>query len=275
VTEFICNVRDTKLGPEITTRDIPNVGENKLKDLDEDGIIVVGAEVKENDILVGKITPKGETELTPEERLLRSIFTEKARDVKDTSLRLEHGKQGRVVGIKIFSRDQGHNLESGIIKRIVVEIAQVRNISVGDKLAGRHGNKGVISIILPEEEMPFMADGTPIDIILTPLGVPSRMNLGQILEMHLGYAANTLGYQAIVPPFSSATVPEIKAELVKAGMPESGKVTLYDGRTGDAFDQDIAIGYMYMLKLHHMVEDKLHMRSIGPYSLNHSTTTWR
>ncbi len=267
VTEFVCNVRDTKLGPEITTRDIPNVGENKLKDLDEDGIIVVGAEVRENDILVGKITPKGETEFTPEERLLRSIFTEKARDVKDTSLRLEHGKRGRVVGVKIFSRDQGHNLESGIIKRIVVEIAQLRNISVGDKLAGRHGNKGVISVILPEEEMPFMQDGTPIDIILTPLGVPSRMNLGQILEMHLGYAANTLGYQAIVPPFSSATVPEIKAELVKAGLPETGKVTLYDGRTGDAFDQDIAIGYMYMLKLHHMVEDKLHMRSIGPYSL--------
>ena len=267
VTEFICNVRDTKLGPEITTRDIPNVGENKLKDLDEDGIVVIGAEVRENGILVGKITPKGETELTPEERLLRSIFTEKARDVKDTSLRLEHGKRGRVVGVKIFSRDQGHNLESGIIKKIVVEIAQIRNISVGDKLAGRHGNKGVISVILPEEEMPFMADGTPIDIILTPLGVPSRMNLGQILEMHLGYAANTLGYQAIVPPFSSATVPEIRAELVKAGLPETGKVTLYDGRTGDAFDQDVAIGYMYMLKLHHMVEDKLHMRSIGPYSL--------
>jgi DNA-directed RNA polymerase subunit beta len=267
VTEFVCNVRDTKLGPEITTRDIPNVGENKLKDLDEDGIIVVGAEVVENDILVGKITPKGETELTPEERLLRSIFTEKARDVKDTSLRLEHGKKGRVTGVKIFSRDQGHNLESGIIKRIIVEIAQIRNISVGDKLSGRHGNKGVISVILPEEEMPFMADGTPVDVILTPLGVPSRMNLGQVLEMHLGYAAHTLGYQAIVPPFSSATVAEIKEELVKAGMPESGRVTLYDGRTGDAFEQDVAIGYMYMLKLHHMVEDKLHMRSIGPYSL--------
>ncbi len=267
ITEFVCNVRDTKLGPEVTTRDIPNVGENKLKDLDEDGIIIVGAEVAENDILVGKITPKGETELTPEERLLRSIFTEKARDVKDTSLRLEHGKKGRVTGVKIFSRDQGHNLESGIIKRIVVEVAQIRNISVGDKLAGRHGNKGVISVILPEEEMPYMADGTPIDIILTPLGVPSRMNLGQILEMHLGYAAHTLGYQAIVPPFSSASVTEIKEELVKSGLPESGKVTLYDGRTGDSFDQDIAIGYMYMLKLHHMVEDKLHMRSIGPYSL--------
>ncbi len=267
ITEFVCNVRDTKLGPEITTRDIPNIGETKLKDLDEDGIVVVGAEVHENDILVGKITPKGETELTPEERLLRSIFTEKARDVKDTSLRLEHGKKGRVVGVKIFSRDLGHNLESGIIKRIVVEIAQLRNISVGDKLSGRHGNKGVISVILPEEDMPYMEDGTPIDIILTPLGVPSRMNLGQILEMHLGYTAHTLGYQAIVPPFSSATVTEIKQELVKAGLPENGKVPLIDGRTGEVFDQDIAIGYMYMLKLHHMVEDKLHMRSIGPYSL--------
>ena len=267
ITEFVCNVRDTKLGPEITTRDIPNVGEARLKDLDEDGIVRVGAEVRENDILVGKITPKGETELTPEERLLRSIFADKARDVKDTSLRLEHGKKGRIVGVKIFSRAQGHNLESGIIKRIVIEVAQIRNISVGDKLAGRHGNKGVISTILPVEEMPYMADGTPIDLILTPLGVPSRMNLGQILEMHLGYAANTLNYQAIVPSFSSATVPEIKQELVKAGLPESGKMTLYDGRTGDAFDQDIAIGYMYMLKLHHMVEDKLHMRSIGPYSL--------
>lgn len=267
ITEFVCNVRDTKLGPELTTRDIPNVGENKLKDLDEDGIVRVGAEVRENDILVGKITPKGETELTPEERLLRSIFAEKARDVKDSSLRLEHGKKGRVVGVKIFSREQGHTLESGIIKKVVIEVAQLRNISVGDKLAGRHGNKGVISTILPEEEMPFMADGTPIDIILTPLGVPSRMNLGQILEMHLGYAANSLGYQAIVPPFSSATVDEIKEELTKAGLKEDGRVTLYDGRTGDAFDQDIAIGYMYMLKLHHMVEDKLHMRSIGPYSL--------
>ncbi len=267
ITEFVCNVRDTKLGPEITTRDIPNVGEIRLKDLDEDGIIRVGAEVQENDILVGKITPKGETELTPEERLLRSIFADKARDVKDTSLRLEHGKRGRIVGVKIFSRDQGHNLESGIIKRVVIEIAQLRNISVGDKLAGRHGNKGVISTILPIEEMPYMADGTPVDIILTPLGVPSRMNLGQILEMHLGYAANALNYQAIVPPFSSASVDEIKTELVKAGLSENGKMTLFDGRTGDAFDQDIAVGYMYMLKLHHMVEDKLHMRSIGPYSL--------
>ena len=267
VEEFISIVRDTKLGPEVTTRDIPNVAELKLKDLDEDGIVRIGAEVRENDILVGKITPKGETELTPEERLLRSIFAEKARDVKDTSLRVEHGKRGRVIGVKIFSRDLGHQMESGIIKKIVIEVAQVRNISVGDKLAGRHGNKGVISVILPEEDMPYMADGTPIDVVLTPLGVPSRMNLGQILEMHLGLAAYTLGYQAVVPPFAGAREDEIKAELVKAGYPENGRVTLYDGRTGDAFEQDIAIGYMYILKLHHMVEDKIHMRSVGPYSL--------
>lgn len=267
VEEFICVVRDTKLGPEITTRDIPNVGELKLKDLDEDGIVRVGAEVRENDILVGKITPKGETELTPEERLLRSIFAEKARDVKDTSLRMEHGKRGRIIGVKIFSRDMGHSLEVGIIKKIVIEVAQIRNISVGDKLSGRHGNKGVISTILPEEDMPYMADGTPVDIILSPLGVPSRMNLGQILEMHLGLAANTLGYQAIVPPFLGAKHEEISAELVKAGFPENGRVKLFDGRTGESFGQDVAVGYMYMLKLHHMVEDKIHMRSIGPYSL--------
>jgi DNA-directed RNA polymerase subunit beta len=267
VEEFVCIVRDTKLGPEITTRDIPNVGEIKLKDLDEDGIVRVGAEVRENDILVGKITPKGETELTPEERLLRSIFAEKARDVKDTSLRMEHGKRGRIIDVKIFSRDLGHTLEAGIIKKIVIQVAQIRNVSVGDKLAGRHGNKGVISTILPEEDMPYMADGTPVDIILSPLGVPSRMNLGQVLEMHLGMAANTLGYQAIVPPFLSAKHEEIKEELKKAGVPESGKVKLFDGRTGNAFHQDIAVGYMYMLKLHHMVEDKIHMRSIGPYSL--------
>ncbi|MEO7597036.1 MAG: DNA-directed RNA polymerase subunit beta [Candidatus Paceibacterota bacterium] len=267
VEEFTCIVRDTKLGPEITTRDIPNVGELKLKDLDEDGVVRIGAEVRENDILVGKITPKGETELTPEERLLRSIFAEKARDVKDTSLRMEHGKRGRIIGVKIFSRDLGHSLEAGIIKKIVIEVAQIRNISVGDKLSGRHGNKGVISTILPEEDMPYTADGTPIDIILSPLGVPSRMNLGQILEMHLGMAANSLGYQAIVPPFLGAKHEEIKEELVKAGLPENGKLKLYDGRTGEPFQQDVAVGYMYMLKLHHMVEDKIHMRSIGPYSL--------
>ncbi|MBI3634179.1 MAG: DNA-directed RNA polymerase subunit beta [Candidatus Yonathbacteria bacterium] len=265
--EFIVNVRDTKLGPEITTHDIPNVSEIKLKDLDEDGIIRVGAEVHPEDILVGKVTPKGETELTPEERLLRSIFGEKSRDVKDTSLRMDHGKRGRVIGVKIFSREKGDNLESGIIKRIHLEVAQVRNISVGDKLAGRHGNKGVISVILPEEDMPYMEDGTPIDVILTPLGVPSRMNLGQILELHLGLAANTLNYQAIVPPFMGATAPEIKNELVKAGFNENGKMKLYDGLTGESFEQNIAVGYMYILKLNHMVEDKIHMRSIGPYSL--------
>lgn len=265
--EFVVNVRDTKLGPEITTHDIPNVGESKLKDLDEDGVVRIGAEVRPNDILVGKITPKGETELTPEERLLRSIFGEKARDVKDTSLRMEHGKQGRVVGVKVFSRERGDQLESGIIKRIHIEVAQLRNVSVGDKLAGRHGNKGVISKILPEEDMPYTADGNPIDVILTPLGVPSRMNLGQILELHLGLAANTLGYQAITPTFLGATDKEIKEELVKAGYPENGKVPLFDGRTGESFEQDIAIGYMYIMKLHHMVEDKIHMRSIGPYSL--------
>ena len=265
--EFVVNVRDTKLGPEVTTHDIPNIGEIKLKDLDEDGIIRIGAEVRPGDILVGKITPKGEAELTPEERLLRSIFGEKARDVKDTSLRMPHGKQGRVIGVKVFSRENGDTLDSGIIKRIHIEVAQLRNISVGDKLAGRHGNKGVISMILPEEDMPYMEDGRPVDVILTPLGVPSRMNLGQILELHLGLAANELNYQAITPAFMGATVPEIREELKKAGFREDGKMNLYDGRTGESFEQDISVGYMYILKLHHMVEDKIHMRSIGPYSL--------
>ena len=267
IEEFVVNVRDTKLGPEVTTCDIPNVGEAKLKDLDIDGIVRIGAEVRPNDILVGKITPKGESELTPEERLLRSIFGEKARDVKDTSMRMEHGKRGRIVGVRIFSRENGDSLDSGIIKRIHIEVAQLRNISVGDKLAGRHGNKGVISLILPEEDMPYMADGRHVDIILTPLGVPSRMNLGQILEMHLGLAAKTLNYQAVVPPFMGATDAEIKEELVKAGFSETGKVKLFDGRNGEEFNKEIAIGYMYIMKLHHMVEDKIHMRSIGPYSL--------
>jgi DNA-directed RNA polymerase subunit beta len=267
IEEFVVNVRDTKLGPEVTTHDIPNVGESKLKNLDEDGIIRVGAEVVPGDILVGKITPKGETQLTPEERLLRSIFGEKARDVKDTSKRLESGKRGRIITVKIFSRENGDKLESGIIKRIHIEIAQLRNISVGDKLAGRHGNKGVISRILPVEDMPYMEDGTPVDLILTPLGVPSRMNLGQILELHLGLAANTLNYQAVVPPFMGATEKEIKEELKKSGYNESGKMRLYDGRNGQHFEQDISVGYMYILKLHHEVEDKIHMRSIGPYSM--------
>ena len=267
IEEFIVNVRDTKLGPEVTTCDIPNVGEAKLKNLAEDGVIRVGAEVRPGDILVGKITPKGETQLTPEERLLRSLFGEKAHDVKDTSKRMEGGKRGRIIKVQIFSREKGDKLDSGIIKRIHIEVAQLRNVSVGDKLAGRHGNKGVISRILPEEDMPYMVDGTPIDVILTPLGVPSRMNLGQILELHLGLAAHTLGYQAIVPPFAGATGEEIKAELKEAGFSETGKMKLFDGRTGEMFEQEIAVGYMYILKLHHMVEDKIHMRSIGPYSL--------
>ena len=267
IEEFIVNVRDTKLGPEVTTPDIPNVSENKLKNLDEDGVVRIGAEVRPGDILVGKITPKGETQLTPEERLLRSLFGEKARDVKDTSKRLENGKQGRIISVKIFSREKGDKLESGIIKRIHIEVAELRNVQVGDKLAGRHGNKGVISTILPIEDMPHLADGTAVDMILTPLGVPSRMNLGQIMELHLGLAAHTLGYQAVVPPFAGATDKEIKNELVAAGFPENGKVKLFDGRNGEAFQQDIAIGYMYVMKLHHMVEDKIHMRSIGPYSL--------
>jgi len=267
VDEYVCIVRDTKLGPEVTTHDIPNVSEFKLRNLDEDGIIRVGAEVRPGDILVGKVTPKGETQLTAEERLLHSIFGEKAKDVKDTSKRMEGGKRGRVVGVKIFSRDTGDALESGVIKRVHVEVAQLRTISVGDKLAGRHGNKGVISKILPEEDMPYDENGEPVDIILTPLGVPSRMNLGQILELHLGLAAEALGYQAVVPAFAGATEAEIKKELKEAGFDESGKRELYDGRTGQKFNQPISVGVMYVLKLNHMVEDKIHMRSIGPYSL--------
>jgi len=265
--EVVVNVRDTKLGPEVTTYDIPNVGEAKLKNLDEEGIVRVGAEVEQGDILVGKITPKGESQLTPEERLLRSLFGEKARDVKDTSKRVESGKRGRVVNVQVFSRENGDKLDSGIIKRIHIEIAQLRKITVGDKLAGRHGNKGVISRVLPEEDMPYLPDGRPVDVILTPLGVPSRMNLGQILELHLGLAAKDLGYQAVVPAFMGATIDEIRKELVEAGHAEDGKTDLYDGRTGEKFDQRVAVGYMYILKLHHMVEDKIHMRSIGPYSL--------
>ncbi|MBP9832109.1 MAG: DNA-directed RNA polymerase subunit beta [Candidatus Pacebacteria bacterium] len=267
IEEFDVAVRDTKLGPEITTPDIPNVSEVKLRNLDEEGIVRVGAEVRPGDILVGKVTPKGETQLTPEERLLRSIFGDKAKDVKDTSLRMEGGKRGRVIGVQVFSRERGNSLESGTIKKIYITIAQLRNVSVGDKLAGRHGNKGVISRVLPVEDMPYGADGEPIDVILTPLGIPSRMNLGQVLEMHLGLAANALQYQAIVPSFSGVTEKEIRGELKTAGFAESGTMKLFDGRTGEQFAQDIAVGYMYILKLHHMVEDKIHMRSIGPYSL--------
>ena len=267
IEDFMVDVRDTKLGPEITTHDIPNVSEEKLKDLDEEGIIRIGAEVRSGDILVGKITPKGEVELTPEERLLRAIFGEKARDVKDTSMRVPHGKAGRVVGIKVFSRERGDKLDTGVIKRVQVEIAQLRKISVGDKLAGRHGNKGVISKILPVEEMPYLPDGTPVDIILNPLGVASRMNIGQILETHLGWAAKALNYQAITPALNGVSEEEIKGELKKAGLPEHGKIKLSDGRTGEVFDQEVTVGMIYIMKLIHMVEDKIHMRSIGPYSL--------
>ena len=267
IENFSCDVRETKLGPEVTTSDIPNVGEEKLKDLDEEGVVRVGAEVEPNDILVGKISPKGEQDLTAEERLLRAIFGEKAREVKDTSLSMEHGKRGRVVGVRIFSRELGHKLEPGIIKRIQIEIAQLRKIKAGDKLAGRHGNKGVVSKIMPEGEMPFLADGTPIDIIINPLSVASRMNIGQILETHLSYAARKLGYYAISPALSGATEKEIKEELRAAGLPEDGKEVLYDGRTGLPFPEKITVGVIYMMKLVHMVEDKIHMRSIGPYSL--------
>ncbi len=267
IEDFECAVRDTKLGPETTTHDIPNVGELRLKNLDEEGVIRIGAEVRPGDILVGKVTPKGETQLTPEERLLRSIFGDKAKDVKDTSMRMEGGKRGRIIGVRVFSREKGDQLETGIIKKIVVTVAQVRNVNVGDKLAGRHGNKGVISRVLPVEEMPYDKDGNPIDVILTPFGVPSRMNLGQILELHLGLAAHTLGYQAVVPPFSGATIQEISSELETAGFSKSGKMQLFDGCTGEPFAQEVSVGYMYILKLHHMVEDKIHMRSIGPYSL--------
>jgi len=267
IENFACDVRETKLGPEITTGDIPNVAEEKLKDLDEEGIIRIGAEVNPNAILVGKISPKGEADLTAEERLLRAIFGEKAREVKDTSLRMEHGKRGRVVGVKIFSRELGHKLEPGILKRIEVAVAEIRKIQAGDKLSGRHGNKGVVSKVLPLEEMPFLEDGTPVDVILNPLSIASRMNLGQVLETHLGWAAKKLGYYAVSPALSGANEKDIKEELKAAGLPENGKVVLYDGRTGLPFPERITVGCMYMMKLIHMVEDKIHMRSIGPYSL--------
>ncbi len=267
IEDFSCDVRETKLGPEMTTCDIPNVSEEKLKDLDAEGIIRIGAEVGPNDILVGKISPKGEKALTAEERLLKAIFGEKAKEVKDTSLRMEHGKYGRVVNVKVFSRERGDRLEPGVLKRIKVEVAQLRRIRVGDKLAGRHGNKGVVSMVLPEEEMPYLQDGTPVDIVLNPLGVVSRMNIGQILETHLGWAAHKLGYLAATPSLLGAREEDIKEELKKAGLPESGQVVLYDGTTGLPFPKKVTVGYMYMMKLIHMVEDKIHMRSIGPYSL--------
>jgi DNA-directed RNA polymerase subunit beta len=261
------DVRDTKLGPEQTTNDIPNVSEELLKNLDGDGIIRLGAEVSSGDILVGKITPKGETELSAEEKLLRAIFGEKARDVRDTSLSLEHGEHGKVVDIKIFSRDAGDKLPPGVIKSIQVSVADLRKIQVGDKMSGRHGNKGVISKIVPVEDMPYLEDGTPVDVILSPLGVVSRMNLGQILETHLGLAANVLGYKLATPVFDGVVEGQIQDELEKAGFSRDGKVALYDGRTGELFDKRVTVGYKYMLKLNHMVEDKIHQRSIGPYSL--------
>ncbi|MBI4034151.1 MAG: DNA-directed RNA polymerase subunit beta [Candidatus Brennerbacteria bacterium] len=267
IETFICSVRDTKLGAEITSPDIPNVAEEKLRNLDEEGIIRIGAEVRAGDILVGKISPKGESELTSEERLLRAIFGEKARDVKDTSLTLPHGRTGRIIGIKIQSRDKGDKLEPGIIKKIHIEVAQLRKIRAGDKLTGRHGNKGVISQIRPVEDMPYLEDGTPVDIILNPLGVASRMNLGQILETQLGFAAKRLGYRAVIPNFIGLEEEEIQKELKEAGLPEGGKTTLYDGLTGRPFRSPVAVGYIYIMKLNHLVEDKIHMRSTGPYSL--------
>src|SRR5579883_3519200 len=259
--------RDTKLGPEEITRDIPNVGEEGLKNLDERGIIYVGAEVGPGDILVGKITPKGETELTAEERLLRAIFGEKAREVKDSSLRVPHGERGKVVEVKVFTRAEGAELPPGVNQLVRVAIAQKRKLSEGDKMAGRHGNKGVVSRIVPAEDMPFLPDGTPVDIILNPLGVPSRMNVGQVLETHLGWAAQVLGFTVASPVFDGATEEQIRTQLRQAGLPEDGKVLLYDGRTGEPFDQPVTVGVIYMLKLAHLVEDKIHARSTGPYSL--------
>ncbi len=267
IEEYECDARDTKLGPEEITRDIPNVGEEILKDLDDRGIIRTGAEVRPGDILVGKVTPKGETELTAEERLLRAIFGEKAREVRDTSLRVPHGEAGKIVDVKVFSRDNGDELPPGVNQLVRVYIAQKRKISEGDKMAGRHGNKGVIARILPEEDMPFLPDGTPIEIVLNPLGVPSRMNIGQVLETHLGWAAKTLGYYVSTPVFNGAQEKDILETLEQANLPGNGKMTLYDGRTGEPFDNPITVGYVYMLKLAHLVDDKIHARSTGPYSL--------
>jgi len=267
VEDYATDVRETKLGPEVVTSDIPNVSEEKLKNLDTEGVIRIGAEVQSGDILVGKITPKGETELTPEERLLRAIFGEKARDVRDSSLYLEHGEHGKVTDIRVFSADEGDKLQPGVIKQVQVTVADMRKLQVGDKMAGRHGNKGVISRIVPVEDMPFLEDGTPVDIILSPLGVISRMNLGQLLETHLGLAANALGYRAATPVLDGITEEQIKEELVKAGFPVDAQSQLYDGRTGESMDHKTTVGYSYMLKLNHMIEDKMHQRSIGPYSL--------
>ena len=267
IETFTVDVRDTKLGPEIITRDIPNVGENRLKDLDVEGVVRIGAHVREGDILVGKITPKGETELTAEERLLRAIFGDKARDVKDTSLRLPGGEGGKIVGVQIFTRKTGDELPTGVNRQIRVSVAQTRKISVGDKVAGRHGNKGVISIIVPEEDMPFLPDGTPVDIVLNPLGVSSRMNIGQILETHLGWAAQKLGVKVASPALNGVSSDDITDMLTKANLPTHGKVQLSDGRTGEPFDHETTVGIAYIMKLSHLIEDKIHARSVGPYSL--------
>ena len=267
IETYTMDVRDTKLGPEIVTRDIPNVGESRLKDLNEDGIVRIGATVKEGDILVGKITPKGETELTAEERLLRAIFGDKARDVKDTSLRLPGGEGGKVVSVDIFTREAGDELPTGVNKQIRADVAQTRKVSVGDKFAGRHGNKGVISIIVPQEDMPFLPDGTPVDIILNPLGVSSRMNVGQILETHLGWAAQKLGIKVATPTLNGIPNEKITELLEKAELPTHGKIQLFDGKSGEPFDQKTTVGFAYIMKLNHLIEDKIHARSVGPYSL--------
>ena len=267
IEEYEIEARETKLGPEEITRDIPNVGEDSLRDLDERGIIRIGAEVGAGDILVGKVTPKGETELTAEERLLRAIFGEKAREVRDTSLKVPHGEYGIIVDVKVFTRANGDDMPPGVTQIVRCYIAQKRKISVGDKMAGRHGNKGVISRILPEEDMPFLPDGTPLQIVLNPLGVPSRMNIGQVLEVHLGYAAKALGWKIATPVFDGATEEDIVEALEKAGLDKTGKTLLYDGRTGEPFDNPVTVGYMHYLKLAHLVDDKIHARSTGPYSL--------
>ena len=267
IEKYECEARDTKLGAEEITRDLPNVGDDALKDLDAEGIIRVGAEVHPGDILVGKVTPKGETELTAEERLLRAIFGEKAREVRDTSLKVPHGEQGIIVDVKVFDRKDHSELSPGVNRKERVYIAQKRKISVGDKMAGRHGNKGVVSRVMRKEDMPFLPDGTPLQIVLNPLGVPSRMNLGQVLEMHLGMAAKSLGWHIATPDFDGATFEQIQNALEKAGKRRDGKTDLYDGRTGDKFDNPVTVGYMHYLKLHHLVDDKMHARSTGPYSL--------
>jgi DNA-directed RNA polymerase subunit beta len=267
ISDFMTEVRETKLGPEIVTRDIPNVSEDALRHLDEDGIVRIGAEVQPGDILVGKITPKGEQELSSEERLLRAIFGEKAKEVRDTSQRMSTGKHGKVVGVKIFSKANGHELKAGVLMQIQVFVAQMRKVQVGDKLSGRHGNKGVISIVLPEEDMPFDENGVPVDIVLNPLGVPSRMNIGQLFETHLGMAASILGMKVASPVFNAPSIDEIKALMKKAGMSDDGKVQLFDGMTGEAFKERTTVGMLHMLKLHHMVNDKIHARSTGPYTM--------